>query len=192
MIKDCIYWWPLVRYGRYVDHYSTLGSCPLNHTGAKLSFLCPSSSFTTLRPVTVYPCVPIVWYPVTVTCGCIGRLSNMIHAVWCCVQLAHRGLYVEWDLFWIYTLLQWIAHVHVDYLTHVSCMGAIVWSTTEPRRGLPSMTYSTVSVNSTELRRICHELQGKIYKQLWPSPIRKKPSKDCAHFHQYITLFMEA
>ena len=37
-----------------------------------------------------------------------------------------------------------------------------------------------------------HELQGKIYKQLWLSPIHKKPSWACAYFHLYMLLFIEA
>ncbi len=29
---------------------------------------------------------------------------------------------------------------------------------------------------------MCHEMQGKIFKQLWPSSICKKPSQTYAHF----------
>ena len=37
-----------------------------------------------------------------------------------------------------------------------------------------------------------HEMQGKLFKTLWPSAIREKPSQICAHFYPYILLFMEA
>ncbi len=35
---------------------------------------------------------------------------------------------------------------------------------------------------------MCHDLQGKIFKQLWRSAIRKKPSQTCAHFHLILLL----
>ncbi len=63
----------------------------------------------------------------------------------------------------------------------------------DSRSGLRAVNLTdgtTVSVNS---REECQELQGKIFKHLWPSAIRKKPAhQTCAHFYLYILLFMEA
>ncbi len=44
--------------------------------------------------------------------------------------------------------------------------------------------YSAVSVNS-RVSKVCHELQGKIFKQLWPS-------QTCDHFYPCILRFIEA